>query len=300
MACKEYIDFEIRKGSRKGEHVKIKCGKCVLCRIDRQKEWTQRMMWQWQSDSYRGHFVTLTYADQYLPSDNSLHYEDLQKFNKRLRKRLEKTGIKYKFYAAGEYGEEKLRPHWHICIFGNVPYYILMKCWTFGRIDVRPLNRSRMRYTLKYLEKQEYMQDEVFTAKFGNLKPPMHHMSNGIGAKWIENHLDKLEDGYLVYKGSNHHDKIVLVPRYYRNKYGLGTPAPQVPPELAKQIQEAKERGMNYIQAYNTVYGAYNMSVGKKNGMYDKYESFRRYKKKKGEELFWHAVDYLFFDERAS
>ena len=99
MACKEYVDFEIRKGSRKGEHVKIKCGKCVLCRIDRQKEWTQRMMWQWQSDSYRGHFVTLTYADQYLPSDKSLHYEDLQKFNKRLRKRLEKTGIKLVFYA---------------------------------------------------------------------------------------------------------------------------------------------------------------------------------------------------------
>nr|CAI9751296.1 replication initiation protein [Microvirus sp.] len=74
------------------------------------------------------YFVTLTYADEYVPihyySDPetglalpsmSLQKRDYQLFMKRLRK---KFGDGIRFYASGEYGSESFRPHYHAIIFG--------------------------------------------------------------------------------------------------------------------------------------------------------------------------------------
>lgn len=46
-----------------------------------------------------------------------VHFPDLQKFMKRLRKKIYKDyGEKVRFYAVGEYGTNGLRPHWHIIL----------------------------------------------------------------------------------------------------------------------------------------------------------------------------------------
>jgi len=90
-------------------------------------------------------FITLTYSDEHLPSDNSLHLEHFQNFMKRLRK---KYGENIRFYHCGEYGEQTQRPHYHACIFnfdfedkkiwrranGNNLYNSesLSKLWPFG------------------------------------------------------------------------------------------------------------------------------------------------------------------------
>ena len=60
-------------------------------------------------------FITLTYADEYLPSDGKLKYLDFQLFMKRLRKYC---GKEISFFMCGEYGEKTARPHYHACIFG--------------------------------------------------------------------------------------------------------------------------------------------------------------------------------------
>lgn len=57
-------------------------------------------------------FVTLTYEDA--PTD--LRYADFQLFMRRLRRA--RPNEKIRFYVAGEYGEQKRRPHWHAIIFG--------------------------------------------------------------------------------------------------------------------------------------------------------------------------------------
>lgn len=59
-------------------------------------------------------FLTLTYRPEDLPDDYSIHKEELQKFFKRLRKR----GVKFRYFACGEYGEETNRPHYHAVLFG--------------------------------------------------------------------------------------------------------------------------------------------------------------------------------------
>lgn len=64
-------------------------------------------------------FVTLTYADDMLPSDLSLDPVILRNFLKRLRARIEPRRIR--FYAVGEYGangSREINPHYHVILFG--------------------------------------------------------------------------------------------------------------------------------------------------------------------------------------
>lgn len=284
MSCKEYIDFEIRHGPRKGSHVKIKCGKCVLCRIDRRREWTQRLMWEWQSRNYSGHFVTLTYRDEFLGSNN-LDYRDIQLFLKRLRKR---TSGRIKFYAAGEYGEQTFRKHWHLVLFGNINRYDILKSWTFGGCDLKPINRNRLRYTLKYLDKEDWFDPKLFM-KLHDKTPPCHHMSNGIGAAWLDAHKDELECGYIevARRGGK---KIIPVPRYYRDKYGFSAPPVHIDPVKEEQIKMFREGGIDYITAYGLVYGAYAASISNKCGVYDSLKNIQIFKRKKaciGQEAFF-------------
>lgn len=84
------------------------CGHCVACKMQRSREWSFRLnceAYYWKDAC----FLTLTYDNEHLPSDNSLHKEDLQKFFKRLRKDID---YPIKYYACGEYGDRFKRPHY--------------------------------------------------------------------------------------------------------------------------------------------------------------------------------------------
>lgn len=97
------------------EGLNVPCGKCMACRIARSREWTTRLIHElsyWDKAS----FVTLTYDNEHLPSDNSLSVRHWQLFMKRLRKQVEPLKIKY--FASGEYGDKFGRPHYHAIIFG--------------------------------------------------------------------------------------------------------------------------------------------------------------------------------------
>lgn len=104
--------------------IKVPCGKCLGCKLDYSRTWSDRMVLE--LDAYRGDgiFVTLTYNNEYIPMaydmipDEPVSYtlkkDDLQKFFKRLRK-----DFKYiRYYASGEYGTQTQRPHYHCIIFG--------------------------------------------------------------------------------------------------------------------------------------------------------------------------------------
>ena len=108
--------------------LKIPCGRCVGCRLERSRQWANRCMLelQYHESSY---FVTLTYDDEHVPvtyySENvdgearsglTLRARDLQLFMKRLRK--EHSYERLRFFACGEYGSNSYRPHYHAIIFG--------------------------------------------------------------------------------------------------------------------------------------------------------------------------------------
>lgn len=109
------------------------CGSCLGCRLKKSKQWAVRCLKEleyWEEAC----FVTLTYNDNCLPYafsksliggyddygnalpivEPTLYRRDLQLFNKRLRRKLDKLGLnaKIKIFYAGEYGDENHRPHY--------------------------------------------------------------------------------------------------------------------------------------------------------------------------------------------
>lgn len=176
------------------------CGKCLYCRAQRRMEWATRVylessMWD------RACFVTLTYRDEDLPEDKSLHKDELQRFFKRLRWYISrKSDRKIKYFACGEYGSQLNtgRPHFHAIIFGldfpDNTYSIrpdedasfILDAWDKGFIFVEPVNFERCKYLMKYLFKQETKEDYL------GREPPFRLSSQGLGKSWLYENIDKV------------------------------------------------------------------------------------------------------------
>lgn len=91
-----------------------KCGTCEQCMAEKANNWLVRNYYEskrWEDIC----FVTLTYKN----NPYFLIKKDLQDFIKRLRRNLEYHGYeeKLRYFAAGEYGTLKGRPHFHIIIY---------------------------------------------------------------------------------------------------------------------------------------------------------------------------------------
>lgn len=104
--------------------INVPCGHCVGCRLDKSRQWADRMMLE-LDHSKTAIFVTLTYDPLNVPvacalDDGSvlftLNKRDVQLFMKRLRRTFD--GREIRFYLAGEYGSQTHRPHYHAILFG--------------------------------------------------------------------------------------------------------------------------------------------------------------------------------------
>lgn len=104
--------------------INVPCGHCVGCRLDKSRQWADRMMLE-LDHSKTAIFVTLTYDPLNVPvacslDDGSvlftLNKRDVQLFMKRLRRSFD--GREIRFYLAGEYGSQTHRPHYHAILFG--------------------------------------------------------------------------------------------------------------------------------------------------------------------------------------
>lgn len=130
------------------------------------QSWSARIQLEAACHAYSA-FVTLTYSPESLPDPPQLQPEDLQKFLKRLRRRLEPRRIR--FFACGEYGSRSLRPHYHLVLFGveaNLELErIVNESWNYvdresgirvnqGFTKVDPLSPARAAYVAKYVCKE--------------------------------------------------------------------------------------------------------------------------------------------------
>lgn len=160
------VSFKARAGE--GDALRLACGKCIGCRIDRSKMWAIRCMHE--SSLYDDNcFITLTYNDEHLPANRSLDYTHFQKFMKRLRKRF--PNRKIRFYMAGEYGDQDGRPHFHAILFNfNFDDLVLWKrsgsqsmiyrsstleeLWPFGFSSVGNVTFQSAAYVARYVMKK--------------------------------------------------------------------------------------------------------------------------------------------------
>lgn len=140
----------------------------------------------------------------------NLHYPDVQKYFKRIRK----ANFKFRYVVAGEYGDQKGRAHWHILVFweGLRPERFAWKdeawrkshpnydplygnewqdrFWHHGHVNYREFDEKKARYVCKYLRKSEFEKEP-------NRQIAFHYSSRpGIGFKWLvtywaQRHIDQ-------------------------------------------------------------------------------------------------------------
>lgn len=230
--------------------LQLPCGQCVGCRLERSRQWAVRCMHE--ASLYKNNmFITLTYADEHLPKDRSLHYDHFQRFMKRFRKNHK--GMEFRdgkrairFYMAGEYGEQFGRPHFHSCIFnfrfddqkifkrtpsGSTIYTSekLSALWPYGYASIGDVNFQSAAYVARYIMKKvngqgaeqhyEWITDDGEIIK---RRPEFTKMSlkPGIGFGWYEKFkTDVYPHDYVVVNGRK-----VRPPRFYDKKFKLEHP----------------------------------------------------------------------------
>lgn len=204
----------------------VPCNHCLSCRLAYAKEWSIRVMNEVDQNKGVACFITLTYADEYLPDDLSIHKDELQRFFKRLRKQVDRIyHKKLKYFACGEYGEHPPvvwwsktvgRPHYHAIVIGVdclEMMSILPDVWTKGYFMVKPVLYESVRYVTGYVMKKYngVKADEVY----GNHEIPFRLCSQGIGKEYALSHRERLiSDGGYCQQG-----KVVGMPKYYKNLF---------------------------------------------------------------------------------
>ncbi len=257
------VDSEYISPYRDGlitEFVQIPCGKCIGCRLEYSRQWANRLMLeaQYHTDMY---FITLTYDDFHIPlsyyvddstgealQSMSLCKRDFQLFMKRLRKSQPENQIR--FYAAGEYGSQTFRPHYHAIVFGlklsdlvfykfnklGQPLYTsqyLESIWCntssdskerLGICVVAEVSWETCAYTARYTAKKSGTLDDEFYDKF-NMEKPFTLMSRrpGIARMYYDDHPDMFDYTSINIPTSTGGRK-VAIPRYFNNLFADDCP----------------------------------------------------------------------------
>lgn len=225
------------------EEVSVPCKQCLSCRVTHAASWSYRVMAE-ARDHAENCWITLTYDNENLPMHGSLSRSDVQKFFKRLRHHLGDKRIRY--FGCGEYGENRGRPHYHLCIFGFIPtdwvgdgvsskghpIYIspeLESIWGKGRVQVAELTPDAAAYTARYSMKKitgkgaeevnpetglrPYEKLDPITGEIVEVAKEMMFCSThpGIGKSFFERFSSELfPSGFAVHKGRK-----IPVPEYF-------------------------------------------------------------------------------------
>lgn len=185
-------------------------------------------------------FITLTYNNENIPQDKSIHKKEIQKFIRSLRKKI-KTKIRY--FACGEYGDESGRPHYHAIIFGydfskdrqiwmktktgNIIYRseLLEKTWTKGYSSIGDVTFESAAYVARYVMKkrkgntekaekysERYNAVDSETGDLYNVEEEFCLMSRrpGIGKTWYEKYKGDTDKDFITIRG-----KPMKLPKFY-------------------------------------------------------------------------------------
>jgi len=179
-------------------------------------------------------FVTLTYDKKHLPAGYNLCKRDLQLFLKDLRRQLEYHGLGRirAYFACGEYGTEKGRPHYHVLLLGwkptdmvfhhisysGLPVYtsvFLQKIWKRGYCPVGSATHKSAGYVARY-QKKDHNNDgdrlPSFVCSSRNI-PLSNGQEGAIGAQWVLDHHAQLRHGYIPHPDNK--EIKLRIPEYY-------------------------------------------------------------------------------------
>lgn len=243
--------FSRYDGSPVGSKI-LPCRQCIECRLEKSRQWATRLMHE-VSAHPGAIFLTLTYDDNYVPVDGSLNPSHLQTFFKDLRARNAYYGKeKIKYFACGEYGEKRQRPHYHAAIYGSInvrsddpglrreeparsgsPQFShadIEACWPYGLHRISELNFELAAYMARYVLKK--ISGASAPDHYGDRRPEFQRQSKGLGKAHVEKWLTDIYPS----------DHVVLPGR------GAFTPPPyydrvleKIDPALYERVKKARQ-----------------------------------------------------------
>lgn len=246
-----YVKSHLDYNSEKYYEIKLlPCRQCSECRLSRALQWTYRNIIEMQHSIGDSLFITLTYNDENLRYSNfngivTLSIPDLQDFLKRLRRFYDYhyNINNIRFYAAGEYGSQTLRPHYHLILYnvdasklnlnlqqhksGADDIYIsdeFTKMWPYGFHTIQYNNAYSSCYTAGYCTKKIAPHYKIMDLKNDyNFTPEFNTMSRrpALGSqdlnKYIELKKDNCQNVMSIKIGDKiHHVKTI---QYYEKKF---------------------------------------------------------------------------------
>lgn len=194
----------------------VSCQQCIGCRLERSRQWAVRSVHEAQFHE-ENYFLTLTFSDDCLPANRSLDTKTLQNFWKKIRKAC--PLMRFKYYAAGEYGEKYSRPHYHASTFGlelpdlqpsfksetGFQMYNsrrLDAAWDMGNVYVAPLSFETAAYTARYICKKILGKNADAHYQSLGIIPERAWISKGLGKEWHHAYLSETyRDNYIVARG---------------------------------------------------------------------------------------------------
>lgn len=165
------------------------CGQCMPCRINKRRKWTARLLLECKTND-NNTFLTLTYAPEFLPEGGTLRPLDYKQFLEALRYQNNRKAVRY--YVVGEYGDQTMRPHFHLLLFGiHHEQFKWGELWRKGFISAGPADIGSHNYVTGYVcKKMTNSKDERLKKLNGDrseslsLHPEFARMSRrpGVGA----------------------------------------------------------------------------------------------------------------------
>lgn len=160
----EYYAYD-DDGSCVNIYLPVRCGKCIECLKEKQNDIRNRMRLEQYGHKVPPIFLTLTYADEFLPK-NGVSKDDVAKFFNRFHLYLNRHGMKqqadFRHICFSEYGTLRKRPHYHAILFGvdlsnfgDIMKFhsICHSAWGKGFIFMEQVTPKSFDYVSKYVAK---------------------------------------------------------------------------------------------------------------------------------------------------
>lgn len=202
-------------------YIPAKCGCCIECRKEKQREWRVRLEEELRSNF--GYFTTLTISPEGIEeiekktglewekNPNEIATKALRLFLERARK---DTGKSIKHWCVTELGEDKDRIHLHGIFFGQKSAGLIRKHWKYGFVFIGDYCNSRsINYMTKYMLKVDIKHPEFKQIVLA---------SPGIGDEYMnrrdylwqkQNYKNINVAAYTFRNGTK-----MAMPKYYKNK----------------------------------------------------------------------------------